>query len=52
MPNPKELITPCKFYVAQAAITAAERGESVVRPECEDIIARLADLIRQNISTK
>lgn len=49
VPGVEKLVKRCKYEVAYAAVAAVERGESVLRSECEDLIDRLVDLIRRNL---
>lgn len=51
VPDADHLVKSCKHDVAQAAKSAAEQGDSVVRPECEDLLDRLVDLIRRSLHT-
>jgi len=51
VPDAEKLVKSCKYDVTQAAISAVEQGDSVVRPECEDLLDRLVDLIRRSLHT-
>lgn len=46
VPTPEKLVRRCKFEVTQAAVAAVERGENVIRPESEQLLERLVELIR------
>lgn len=52
VPDAEKLVKACKYEATQAAATAAERGEAVVRPGCEDILDRLVDLIRRSLHAR
>lgn len=52
VPDVVKLVKACKHDVAYAAIAAVERGEPVVRPECEDVLDRLVDLIRKRLHSR
>lgn len=49
VPDVEKLVKACKYEVTQAAIEAVGRSETVIRPECEDILDRLVDLIRNGL---
>jgi len=51
VPDAEKLVKACKYDVTHAAIAAVGRGETVVRAECEDILDRLIDLIRNRLHT-
>ena len=51
VPDVEKLVKACKYEVTHAAIAAVKRGETVVRTECEDILDRLVDLIRNKLHT-
>lgn len=51
VPDAEKLVKSCKYEVTQAAVSAVEQGDSVVRPECEDLLDRLVDLIRRSLHT-
>lgn len=50
--KPERLVKTCKYEVIQSSIAAAERGEKVVRPECEDLLDRIIGLIRQHMQER
>lgn len=49
VPDVEKLVKACKHEVTQAAIKAVGRGETVIRTECEDVLDRLVDLIRNGL---
>ncbi len=51
VPSPEKLVRASKHEVVRAAVAAVERGDRVVRAECEDLLDRLVDLIRRSLHT-
>lgn len=51
VPEPEKLVKRCKFEVTQAVVAAVERGEAVIRPESEQLLSRLIELIRGALRT-
>lgn len=52
VPEVEKLVKSCKHDVVQAAKQAAERGDAVIRPECEGLLDRLISLIRNALHTE
>lgn len=51
VPDAEKLVKSSKYAVTQAAVAAVDRGDTVLRPECEALLDRLVDLIRRNLHT-
>jgi len=49
VPDAEKLVKSSKHAVTQAAVDAVDRGDTVLRPECEALLDRLVDLIRRNL---